>query len=299
MTETLRGILPIVVTPFTHNYDLDEGSLRKQVHFCIRAGAKALVGPANASEFATLSDDERKRWIEIVIAEAGGQIPVFASVTAVHKIPAVELALHAQRIGAYGVMSMPPHINHPDESGCYDYYQALSEALAIPIIIQNYIGPVGTPMSPGLMARMCRELEHVAYIKEETLPSSRKISATIAAAGSLCKGIYGGQGGIYLLDDFNRGAAGNMPASQATDVLANIWALLESGREEEARSLFNRLLPLINYERQYGVALYKEVLKRRGVFVSTQSRAPGNFLEKEDLAELDAILKTVEPLFTC
>jgi dihydrodipicolinate synthase/N-acetylneuraminate lyase len=299
MSETLRGILPIVVTPFKENFDLDEASLRKQVHFCIRAGAKALVGPANASEFATLSDDERRRWVEIVVAEANEQIPVFASVTAVHKIPAVELALHAQRSGAYGIMSMPPHVNHPDEKGCFDYYQALSAALEIPIIVQNYIGPVGTPMSTGLMARMCRELEHVEYIKEETLPSSRKISETIAATGSLCKGIYGGQGGIYLLDDFNRGAAGNMPASQAADVLANIWALLEQGKENEARGLYYQLLPLINYERQYGIALYKEVLKRRGIFATTLCRAPGSYLEKEDLAELDAIFKTVEPLFTC
>ena len=237
--------------------------------------------------------------MEIVVSEAGGRIPVFAAVTAVHKLPAVELALHAQRVGADGVMAMPPHIVHPDEAGCFDYYKALSEAVEIPIIIQNYIGPVGTPMSAGLLARMCRELEHVEYIKEETLPSSRKISETLRAVGKACKGIFGGQGGIYLLDEFKRGAAGNMPGPQASDVLANIWALMEDGQESQARDLYYRLLPLINYERQYGVALYKEVLRRRGIFATTVCRVPGSFLEGEDLAELDAIFKTVEPLFTC
>ena len=87
MTETWRGIMPIVATPFSESGALDEGGLRRLVDFCIEAGATGLVGPANASEFSTLSDDERRRWIEIAVAAAGGRVPVVASITSGHARP--------------------------------------------------------------------------------------------------------------------------------------------------------------------------------------------------------------------
>lgn len=297
MATAWRGIFPIVVTPFTASYELDEAGLRKVVRFCIDAGARGLVGPANASEFSTLSDDERKRWIEIVVSEAGGQVPVVASTTCGHALPAVDLALFAQKAGAACVMSMPPHVMHPDAEGCYDYYAALSQALRIPVMIQNYMGPIGTPMSAQLMARMCKELAQVQYIKEETVPSSRAMSATIAAAGAACKGVFGGQAGAYLLDEYRRGSVGNMPACQTTDMLQMVWDLLDAGKAAEGRATFNRVLPLINYERMYGVAVYKEVLYRRGVIHNTIARAPGKVLDKDDKAEIDSILADVSLLF--
>jgi 4-hydroxy-tetrahydrodipicolinate synthase len=298
MVMSWRGIFPIVVTPFTQSYALDETGLRKLVGFCVEGGATGLVGPANASEFAMLSDDERKRWIEIVVHEAGGQIPVIATTTCGHAIPAAALSRFAQDVGADGVMLMPPHVVHADADGCYDYYQTISDAIDIPVMIQNYIGPIGTPMSSELVARMCREIEHVEYIKEETHPASRKVIETIQAAGGDCKGVFGGQGGVYMIDDYRRGSVGNMPACQSIDVHVAIWNRLEAGDEAGARTLFNRLLPLINYERQYGVALYKEVLVRRGIIDSTACRLPNATLGDFDKIELDAILSDIEPLFT-
>jgi len=144
---------------------------------------------------------------------------------------------------------------------------------------------------------MCRELDRVDYIKEETLPEPRQITATLLAAGDACKGVFGGQGGIYLLDEYRRGAHGNMPACQATDVQVAIWDLLEQGDEPAARRLYNQLLPLINFERMHGVAVYKEILYRRGIFTSRASRAPGRTLDDYDRAEIDAIMADVEPLF--
>jgi 4-hydroxy-tetrahydrodipicolinate synthase len=298
MSKPWRGIFVIVVTPFTDSYELDESSLRNEIRFCIEAGAHGLVGPANASEFATMSDDERRRWIEIVVQETAGQIPVVAATTHGHLVPAVVLSKFAQAAGADGVMAMPPHILHPDAAGCYEYFKAINEALDIPICIQNYAGPAGTPMSNSLVARMCEELAHVEYIKEETLPEPRQISLTLQAAGSGCKGVFGGQGGIYLIDEWRRGACGNMPACQATDIQVAMWSLLEQGDEAGARKIFNQVLPLISFERMHGVATYKEILYRRGIFKTRVSRAPGKALDEMDLAELDAIWSDVEPLFS-
>ena len=164
MQQPWRGIFVIVVTPFTADGALDESSLRKQVRFCIEAGAHGLVGPANASEFSTLSDDERKRWIDIVVNECSNEIPVIATTTAGHVLPAVALSQYAQRVGAQGIMSMPPHVLHPDAAGCYAYYQALANGVDLPIFVQNYPAPIGTPMSSELVARMCRELSNVDFL---------------------------------------------------------------------------------------------------------------------------------------
>jgi dihydrodipicolinate synthase/N-acetylneuraminate lyase len=298
MNKNWRGIFAIVVTPFTEDLELDEAALRRQIEFCIGAGAAGLVGPANAGEFAVMSDEERQRWIRIVVEEADGRVPVVAATTHGHRLPAAALSLYAQDVGADGVMAMPPHILHPDADGCYNYFRALNDTLHIPICIQNFMGPIGTPMSSELLARMCRELEWVQYLKEETLPEPRAISRTLAAAGDACQGVFGGQGGIYMIDEWRRGACGNMPASQSVDLHTKIWQLLEANDETSARALFNRLLPLLNFERMHGVAVYKQVFVRRGIFTSAASRIPGAYLDQHDLQEFDAIWCDIEQLFT-
>ncbi|MCC6442635.1 MAG: dihydrodipicolinate synthase family protein [Armatimonadetes bacterium] len=297
MDRSWRGVFPIVVTPFTEGLEMDEAGLRRVAAFCIEAGAKGLVGPAIAGEFFTLSDDERRRWLEIVIHEAGGQVPVIAGATCGHTLPAVEFSRFARDRGAACVMSMPPHILHPDAEGCFRHYEALSRALDIPVMIQNYAGPLGTPMPAPLIARMCRELPQARYIKEETASAPHLMSQVAEAAGPRCEGIFGGQGGLYLLDEYRRGASGSMPACQTTDLLQTVWDRLEAGQEQEARSLFNRILPLINYERLHGIALCKEVLYRRGVIACPAFRAPGPSLDALDRQELDSILADIEPLY--
>ena len=125
MSKSWRGIFAIVVTPFTDELELDEAALRRQIGFCIEAGAAGLVGPANAGEFAAMSDEERHRWIRIVVEEVDGRVPVVAATTHGHRVPAVALSRYAQDVGADGIMAMPPHILHPDADGCYDYYRHL------------------------------------------------------------------------------------------------------------------------------------------------------------------------------
>ena len=92
---------------------------------------------------------------------------------------------------------MPPHVLRVDQDGCYAFYSQLAAAVKIPICVQNFDAPVGTPMSGDLLGRMCRELPGVDYIKEETVPEPRQVSRTLAVAGDACKGVLGGKGGIF------------------------------------------------------------------------------------------------------
>ena len=89
--DSWSGIFAIVISPFSDTLELDEEGLRKQVELCVEGGVRGIVGPANASEFTTLSDDERRRWLEIAVGAAQERVPVVASITSGHELPAVEL----------------------------------------------------------------------------------------------------------------------------------------------------------------------------------------------------------------
>ena len=155
-------MMAIVVTPFTRTYELDERALKRLARFfALTPVRRALWDRLMPVSFQLSQDDERRRWIDIVVGEADGQVPVVASVTSGHALPAVALSCYAQRVGAAGIMSMPPHILHPDSDGCYAFYEALNSAVDIPICVQNFNNPIGTPMGSQLLAQMCAELDHV------------------------------------------------------------------------------------------------------------------------------------------
>jgi 4-hydroxy-tetrahydrodipicolinate synthase len=298
MAQPWRGVFAIPPTPFTETGALDLDSLRREVEFCVAAGAHGVVAPVNASEFWTLTDDERKAVAETIVQAAAGQIPAVIGVAGGAAEGAVMFAKHAQEVGADAVIAMPPYVRVASPAAVYDYYQKLSAAIEIPIFIQNHDAPAGTRLSPEFVARLINELPHVEYVKEETYPPGHAISAELRLAGPRLKGVMGGIAGRYLIDEYRRGACGTMPACEAADIHAQLWDALEAHEDSKAREIFNRLLPLLNIESMYGAALYKEVLRRRGVIATTYLRShAGNPLDESDQQEVTAILADLSDLF--
>jgi 4-hydroxy-tetrahydrodipicolinate synthase len=297
--EPFRGVFTIPVTPFDEQGQLSEADLRRVIRFCLDAGAHGIVTPVNASEFSALSDDERRTVAEIAVEETGGRIPVVIGVSGVSAEVAVGFARHAKAIGADAVIAMPPYVRKPHMDGVFAYYRSLSEATDLPIFVQNYPLPVGVPMSPEFMARMVREIPHVRYIKEELQPTTHMVSASLRLAGDLLRGVFGGAAGRHMMDEMRRGACGVMPACDVTDLHVSIWEAYRAGDAALARQRFNRLLPLLNMEFLYGVHVYKEVLKRRGIIRTTYVRSAAiQGLDRDDHLELDEILADLHPLFT-
>jgi dihydrodipicolinate synthase/N-acetylneuraminate lyase len=292
-----RGVYTIPVTPFTETGELDETSLRREVRFCLECGAHGIVAPVNAGEFYTLTDDERKSVIRIVAEEAGGRIPFIAGCSAVSGHHGAMLARYAQSAGASAVMAMPPVIRKAAGEEIFQYYRALAEAIEIPVVIQDFIAPIGTPMPAKLIARMVRELPRVQYVKEETVFGTHVLTQLRELCGDRLLGVMGGQGGRALFNEYARGACGTMPACHLTDVQVDLWNHLEAGDEPGARKLFNALLPMLNFEHMYAVSAYKEVLRRRGVIATAYCRGGTVPLDAYDHRELDVILAEIEPLF--
>ncbi|NLD55629.1 MAG: dihydrodipicolinate synthase family protein, partial [Burkholderiaceae bacterium] len=169
----------------------------------------------------------------------------------------------------------------------------------LPVWVQDYVGPIGTPIVPALLAKLLAEIPGVDYLKEETAHAPQVITAVRDLAGDHLKGVMGGMAGRYLLEEYRRGACGTMPACEVADAHVAIWKALDSGDEAEARRLHTMLLPLLNYEAMFSFTIYKEVLLRRGVIASAKTRVPGaGHLDAENHRELDILLRDLEPLLT-
>jgi 4-hydroxy-tetrahydrodipicolinate synthase len=251
----------------------------------------------NASGFATLSDDERLQGMQVVTEQVNGRIPVVLGTQGVSAQHAAYFSRHANAVGADAVIAMAPYIQElTEEDAIVDYFRAISDAVDIPIFVQNHAR--GSVLSVPTLVRLLDEVEHVEYIKEETFPVTHIITQVLEQSGPKMKGIFGGAGGRYLLLEHPRGVDGQMPGCHITDVVVRLWNALEAGDREEAKRVFGMMGPIFALETMRG-SNYTEVLRRRGVIEFSGSRSGGDSLiDDYDRAALDEILRDLEPLFT-
>jgi len=297
--QAYRGIFTIPSTPFREDGEIDIPSFRRLVDFCIECGAHGLVFPVNASEFTSLSDAERFELSEVLVDQTAGRLPVVIGVAGVSQEAAAKFARHAQDIGADSVIAMPPYVRRSQlgESLIFDYYTRLSDEAQMPVFIQNYVPPIGTDMSPEFLLKLCREIEYIQYIKEETVPSTIRLSSILEGNDGSCKGVFGGAGGRYLIEEYRRGVDGNMPGCHVTDVVVAFWNALEAGDEEHATYIYKEMAPLFFFERQLR-GCYKEVLYRRGVIDCPLKRNGAMLLDDVSSKYLDDILDALTPLMS-
>jgi dihydrodipicolinate synthase/N-acetylneuraminate lyase len=292
----MRGVYVILCTPFDSEGAIDFESLESIVQFCLDAGVHGVVTTANASEFWTLSDEERKNVVREVVRTVNGAVPVVAGVTSGSGWTSAMLAADAQSSGADALMAMPPMTGSVALSVAYAYYEMLSRSVSIPIFIQNHEPPMGTKMPPDFVVRLARELDHVDYVKEETFPPGRPLSSELHLGNDAIQGVMGGIGARHLFDEYHRGACGTMPACPWADVHVKVWNALEAGDEETARDIHRQLMPILNLESMLSVPLYKEILVRRGLARSDYVRSAfGNPLDDHDRQELDRLLDPIMP----
>lgn len=269
----LRGVFQIVHTPFEENGDIDWSSLDRQIEFCLRVGAHGLVMPANASEFYTLSDDERFAVVDRSAKAIGGAVPLVVGVQAGAARHAVRFAEHAEKLGAAAIMSMPPLIRTATPQIVSAYYAALGQ-VGPDVIIQNAPGPIGSPQSSAALAALIAENERVTYIKEEVSPILHRISAARELAGDACKGVFGGANGLVMVEELDRGGCGNMPAGGVVDVQVRVMNAYDAGERDTAIELQSRLFPLLFHASTHGAVFHKYLLWRRGVLDSPATRDP-------------------------
>jgi dihydrodipicolinate synthase/N-acetylneuraminate lyase len=298
-TARHRGVYPVAPTPFDEAGALDLESQKRCIDFMIDAGSQGICILANFSEQFVLSDDERERLARTVIEHVAGRVPVIVTTTHFSTQLTIERSRRAQALGAAMVMVMPPYHGatiRASEGAIVEYFQRLSDAIGIPIMIQD--APVsGTVLPAALLARMAREIEQVSYFKIETAGAASKLRELIRLGGDAVEGPWDGEEGITLLPDLEAGATGAMTGAGYPDGIRRIVDAFVAGRRDEAFEQYQRWLPLINVEnRQCGLLAAKALMKEGGVIACDAPRHPFAPLQPTVRALLLDTARRLDPL---
>jgi 2-keto-3-deoxy-L-arabinonate dehydratase len=298
-TRRYQGVFPVAPTVFDENGRLDLEGQKRAVDFMIDAGSDGICILANFSEQFVLSDDEREIVMKTVLDHIAGRVPVIVTTTHFSSDICAERSRRAQDAGAAMVMIMPPYhgatIRVP-EIGIYDFFRKVSDAIDIPIMIQD--APVaGTPLSAPFLARMAREIPNVAYFKIEVAGAAAKLRDLLSLGGDAIEGPWDGEEAITLMPDLDAGATGAMTGGGYPDGIRQIIDPYRAGNREEAAAAYERWLPLINYEnRQCGLIACKVLMKEGGVIASEAVRQPIQPLHPETRKGLIEVARRLDPL---
>ncbi|WGD29570.1 dihydrodipicolinate synthase family protein [Ancylobacter sp. WKF20] len=293
------GVFPVAPTVFDADGRLDLDGQKRAVDFMIDAGSHGLCILANFSEQFVLTDDERDQVMRTVLEHVAGRVPVIVTTTHFSTFVCAERSRRAQEMGAAMVMIMPPYHGatfRVPEAQVYEFYRGVSDAIRIPIMVQD--APVaGTPLSVPFLAKMAAEIENLAYFKIEVPQAAGKLRALIEAGGAAIEGPWDGEEAITLMADLDAGATGAMTGGGYPDGIRQIIDPYVAGNREAAVDAYMRWLPLINYEnRQAGLAAAKILMQAGGVIRHDTLRAPLPPVHPATRAGLLEIARRLDPL---
>jgi 4-hydroxy-tetrahydrodipicolinate synthase len=297
-SETIRGVWPVLCTPFTAEGAIDRAAMRRIARFACDSGVQGVVFPGFASEVDDLTASERLELLEIVLDELGGRRPLIAGASAPSLAEVIARVEEVQRLGIQQVMIQAPKAIGTDAQAVTAFYAAIAAACpGVEIILQNAPAPRGSDLSPAAVLAVASAVPAIRIVKEETIPSGGPISAILAGAPNHLAGVMGGGGARFVIDECMRGACGAMPAVEFADIHARMWQALEAGREGEARMLYERTLPLLMIQSHARMRLTKRVLMLRGILDNDEVRAKIPAFDARDLAEIEALMSRIADLF--
>ncbi len=290
-----EGIFPIALTTFDEHCEVDEASQLSLINHLIDCGVHGIAIFGNASEGYALSESEKARLMPLIIKEVRKRVPVFVSTGHTGTHVAVQISKAAEAAGADGLMILPPYFLKPSAEDLFGYYKAISDAVSIPIMIQDAPLLTGVNIGAAQMARMAKECANVKLTKVEAPPTAAKVTEVKQAVGDTMI-IFGGLNGHFFLEELQRGARGTMPGSDMMPMFVQVWRDYEAGRLKEARARFNQHLPLIRFELQpgMGVSAMKHNLKAAGVIKHTTVRPPTRSLDGIAVEELQQIVSDLQ-----
>ena len=242
MSQTFQGSFVAMVTPF-RNGKVDEAKLRELVEFHITHGTDGLIPCGTTGESPSLSHDEHRRVVELVIEAARGRIRVVAGTGSNSTAEAIDMTRHAERAGATGALVVNPYYNKPTQEGLYRHFRAVAESVAIPILLYNIQSRTAINVETDTLARLVRDAKNIVGVKEAS-GSLDQMSQVIAACGpdfSVLSGddnitlpllAIGGSGVVSVI--------ANIVPRETADL---VHAALE-GDWKRARDLHYRLFPL-------------------------------------------------------
>lgn len=295
-SERLKGVCPILPTPYDESGALDCESLRREVRFLLRAGVRGIALFGNASEAFALTPGEKERIAVTVAEETAGRVPLVFGAGGTGTEPAVENSRWAQAHGAALLMIMPPYMIKPDAQRIYEYYAEIAKNVEIPIMIQDAPGACGVSIPIEIILRLADTFENICYVKAEAPPTFQKAKKILEASeGRLT--VFGGLNGTFFYEELCMGVSGTMPAGEFPEIMVQVYDRFVSGDTRGARQLFYRYLPFIRLGSIPGgmaMAVHKEVLRRGGIIRTAKVRNPYIPADEGLLEVLDHTLEDLE-----
>ncbi len=300
ISDRTDGVYVISATPFGDDGAIDYASADRLVEFYLGRGVAGMTILGMMGEANKLSADEATDFMNHMLARIDGRIPVIVGVTDPGLRNLAHLARTSMEAGAAGIM-VAPVSGLNTEAKLSSYFAQICDALGpdIPLCYQDYPQTTGVHISATGFYRLVDDFDQIVMFKHEDCPGLGKLSAVRALGDEVGRrrvSILAGNGGLYLPQELGRGADGAMTGFAYPEMLVEVVSLYKSGHTARADDLFDAYLPLVRYEQQpgFGLAVRKEVLRRRGAMASAATRAPGPRLNATDMAELDRLLARVE-----
>lgn len=294
LNEAAEGVYVIAATPFTDTGALDEQSIDRLTDFYLEKRVAGITILGMMGESHKLTSEESRRVVTRYLSRVNGRIPVVVGVSAPGTDPLLQFANEVMDMGAAGVMVAPVNTVRTEEQ-IYGYFSGILEKLTAPLVVQDYPLTTNVNISVTTLRRLFDDYPQIVMLKHEDCPGHAKLTRLCRSEGRRVS-ILVGNGGLYLPQELQRGANGAMTGFAYPEMLVEVCASFKAGDPEAAEDIFDLYLPLLRHEAQpgIGIALRKELLRRRGAIASAHVRAPGPKLTKDDHRELDGLVARLE-----
>jgi 4-hydroxy-tetrahydrodipicolinate synthase len=276
MTKQFRGSYSVLVTPFTEDgKSIDVPALKRFLDWQLLSGVPGIIILGTSGEFLTVTDEERRLYVDTTVKYIAGRIPVMVGTMNAHTPNAVRYTREAETLGADGLMIIPPYYYTPTEDEIFNYYKAICEATSLPIMLYNNPFTSRVDMKPKLIARLTKAFTNIRYIKEASMDVARVYDIIEATDGVM--NVFAGE---RIVESFLLGAVGyvNPYGNYIPHASARIWDLLVEGRIEDAK-VIQRLITKFDHviaegHPTYGHQCYSKALAAAAGYPVGDVRAP-------------------------
>jgi 4-hydroxy-tetrahydrodipicolinate synthase len=294
-----RGVFVISATPFADDGSLDLESTDSLVDYYLGAGADGLTVLGMMGEAQKLTPQEGTLFLDRVLARVAGRVPVVVGASNPGTDNLVAFSRHAMAAGAAGVMIAPLPTLRTDEA-VIGYFADVCARLGpeIPVVLQDFPQATGVHLSVSTIEAIFARCPSVVCFKHEDCPGLAKLQRirdNDQGRGRRMS-ILVGNSGLFLPQELARGADGAMTGFAYPEMMVGVCRLHAAGEADRAEDLFDIYLPLVRHDSQpgLGLALRKEMLRRRGAIASAHARAPAPKLSPRDVAELGGLIVRLE-----
>jgi 4-hydroxy-tetrahydrodipicolinate synthase len=304
MTKQFRGSYTVAVTPFTEDGSaIDVTALKGFLDWQLQVGVPGIIILGSTGEFLTVSDEERRLYVDTTVKHIAGRIPVLVGTMNAYTPRAVRYSREAQDLGADGLMIVPPYYYTPTDDEIFNYYKAISEAVSLPIMLYNNPFTSNVDMSAKLVARLTRAFPNVRYMKEASMKVDRVFDVVEETGGVMQ--VFAGE---RIVESFLLGAVGyvNPYGNYIPRASHRIWDFLVEGRIEDAKAI-ERLINKMDHviaegHPRYGHQCYSKALAAHAGYPVGDVRPPLTTFRalgaegRERLVVLAGVMKEIDEL---